>query len=94
MRKVVQATQLANKLQEHHMKGVHINLIPWNPVDESDFQRPNRHAIDAFRRTLVNCGIDATVRRTRGMDAAAACGQLRNEFQKHAMAAEQVTALK
>ena len=63
----------------------HVNLIPYNPVDESDFKRPNRATISEFRDILENLNVPASVRVTKGLDAAAACGQLRNEFQKNAI---------
>lgn len=60
----------------------HVNLIPWNPVDESDYRRPTKTAIEAFSAALTKAGVTTSVRVTRGLDAAAACGQLRNQFQK------------
>ncbi len=58
-----------------------------NPVDESDFQRPSRNAARAFLGVLQQRGIPSSIRITRGMEAAAACGQLRNEYQKLPMQA-------
>jgi 23S rRNA (adenine2503-C2)-methyltransferase len=60
---------------------LHVNLLPWNPVADAPFSRPDPRAVELFARTLASGGIAATVRTTRGMDAAAACGQLRNERQ-------------
>ncbi|HEV8112867.1 MAG TPA: 23S rRNA (adenine(2503)-C(2))-methyltransferase RlmN [Planctomycetota bacterium] len=54
-----------------------VNLIPFNPVDDSPYRRPSRGAIDAFRETLVRAGIVATIRFSRGVESDAACGQLR-----------------
>lgn len=59
-----------------------VNVIPWNPVDESEFQRPSRNRVFAFTRAVEAAGLPCTVRETRGLEAAAACGQLRNQFQK------------
>ena len=53
-----------------------------NPVDESDFQRPSRNAARAFHGVLQQRGVPCSIRITRGLEAAAACGQLRNEHQK------------
>lgn len=52
-----------------------VNLIPYNPTD-TGYTGSTRQAIDAFRRTLLDRGIPATVRLTRGRDIHAACGQL------------------
>lgn len=64
----------------------HVNLIPWNPVDESSFKRPSKGSINSFKKILEARGISVTVRVTRGLEAAAACGQLRNEYQKSGLA--------
>lgn len=56
-----------------------------NPVDDSDksFKRPSRNRVYAFRRELEARGeVAVSVRETRGLEAAAACGQLRNMHQK------------
>jgi 23S rRNA (adenine2503-C2)-methyltransferase len=52
-----------------------VNLIPYNPTD-SQYQGSSRESIAAFRAALEKCGIEATVRLTRGRDIDAACGQL------------------
>lgn len=54
-----------------------VNLIPFNPVDESAFARPDPYAVSEFQRTLARVGLVATVRWSRGVEADAACGQLR-----------------
>ena len=59
----------------------HVNLIPWNPVDESEFKRPSKNAVQRFVGVLERSGIRCSVRVTRGLEAAAACGQLRNKHQ-------------
>lgn len=53
-----------------------INLIPHNPVAGLPFEDPEETAIDTFMTTLRDLGMTATVRRSRGRSAAAACGQL------------------
>ncbi|KAF0814331.1 Dual-specificity RNA methyltransferase RlmN [Andreprevotia sp. IGB-42] len=53
-----------------------INLIPWNPFPGADYNRSGRDAILAFRDILNEAGYVATVRKTRGDDIDAACGQL------------------
>ncbi len=61
--------------------GAHINLIPVNPIAETDF-RATRAGAEAFRRKLERRGLNATVRRTLGTDISAACGQLRRETEQ------------
>lgn len=55
----------------------HVNLIPYNPIDEVDYRRPSPDRIKAFVETLEERYIATSVRRTRGLEADAACGQLR-----------------
>src|SRR3954447_13669315 len=67
-----QAVQLAEILDPKLYK---LNLIPYNPTD-SVYDGSSRNAIDAFKATLEEHGLRATVRLTRGRDIDAACGQL------------------
>lgn len=55
----------------------HVNLIPYNPISEVDYQRPDRHRIEEFQRILQEHKIAVSVRYSRGLSADAACGQLR-----------------
>lgn len=55
----------------------HVNVIPFNPVPGTGFERPDAEIADRFVHELVRRGIPATVRRPRGDDIDAACGQLR-----------------
>jgi 23S rRNA (adenine2503-C2)-methyltransferase len=68
-----QAVQLADLLQPHN--AFKVNLIPYNPTD-GGFQGSTRAATEAFKETLTQRGVVATVRLTRGRDIDAACGQL------------------
>jgi 23S rRNA (adenine2503-C2)-methyltransferase len=52
------------------------NLIPFNPFPGSPYRRPPSPRIRRFAEILMNAGIVATTRRTRGADIGAACGQL------------------
>jgi 23S rRNA (adenine2503-C2)-methyltransferase len=61
----------------------HVNVIPLNPVDVLPYERPAPEDIERFASTLQESGIPTTVRYSRGVDIAAACGQLRAE---HTMA--------
>ncbi|KAI3439595.1 Radical_SAM domain-containing protein [Psidium guajava] len=75
------AVELAELLHEWG-RGNHVNLIPFNPIDGSDYKRPSKKAVLAFASVLESRKIAVSVRQTRGLDASAACGQLRNKFQK------------
>ena len=57
--------------------GAKINLIPYNTVEGLPWKRPEIPQQDAFLKTLVEAGITATIRREKGHDIDAACGQLR-----------------
>ncbi|MBL0911358.1 MAG: 23S rRNA (adenine(2503)-C(2))-methyltransferase RlmN [Bacteroidia bacterium] len=56
-----------------------INIIEYNPVEGSPFRQTDPERLERFRRLLENAGITATVRRSRGKDIDAACGQLANK---------------
>ena len=60
----------------------HVNLIPYNPVDNSGFVRPSRNRVVRFSEKLTAEGIVNSIRITKGLEASAACGQLRNQHQK------------
>jgi 23S rRNA (adenine2503-C2)-methyltransferase len=53
-----------------------VNLIPLNQAPQIPFQTPTAAAVDAFCGVLVNAGVRVSVRRSRGRDVLAACGQL------------------
>jgi 23S rRNA (adenine2503-C2)-methyltransferase len=55
-----------------------VNLIGYNPVAGLDFARPSDQAVAAFRARLEKRGINVHLRHSRGIDAQAACGQLRH----------------
>jgi 23S rRNA (adenine2503-C2)-methyltransferase len=56
-----------------------INLIPFNPFPASGLKRSPRERVQAFARALQDAGLVTTVRKTRGDDIDAACGQLAGE---------------
>jgi 23S rRNA (adenine2503-C2)-methyltransferase len=58
-----------------------LNLIPFNPFPESGLKRSPRERVQAFAKVLQDAGIVTTVRKTRGDDIDAACGQLAGEVQ-------------
>jgi 23S rRNA (adenine2503-C2)-methyltransferase len=57
-------------------KLAHVNLIPFNPVEDTPYRAPDRAAVRRFRDLVDAQGLTVTVRDTRGRDADAACGQL------------------
>lgn len=67
------------------------NLIPFNPFPESGLTRSPRERVTAFARVLQDAGVVTTVRKTRGDDIAAACGQLAGEVQDRTNVAERMT---
>jgi 23S rRNA (adenine2503-C2)-methyltransferase len=68
-----QARALARLLQGHPAK---VNLIPFNPFPGTRYRRSSAPVIQRFRDELLQRGVLATIRRTRGDDIDAACGQL------------------
>ncbi len=70
---VEHAHQLADVLKNTPSK---INLIPWNPFPEAPYAKSSNTRIDRFQKTLMEYGFTVTVRKTRGDDIDAACGQL------------------
>ncbi|CAH8265325.1 unnamed protein product [Arabidopsis lyrata] len=84
---VEHAVELAELLREWG-KTYHVNLIPYNPIEGSEYKRPYKKAVLAFASALESRKITASVRQTRGLDASAACGQLRNKFQKSPLVTE------
>ncbi|WP_410679126.1 bifunctional tRNA (adenosine(37)-C2)-methyltransferase TrmG/ribosomal RNA large subunit methyltransferase RlmN [Avibacterium paragallinarum] len=70
---VENAHQLAEVLKNTPCK---INLIPWNPFPEAPYAKSSNTRIDRFQKTLMEYGFTVIVRKTRGDDIDAACGQL------------------
>jgi 23S rRNA (adenine2503-C2)-methyltransferase len=56
-----------------------VNLIEYNPIDDGEFKQASNKAIDNYVTSLEKNGIVVTVRRSRGKDIDAACGQLANK---------------
>ena len=67
------AHQLAKVLKNTPCK---INLIPWNPFPEAPYGKGSNSRVDRFQKTLMEYGFTVIVRKTRGDDIDAACGQL------------------
>jgi 23S rRNA (adenine2503-C2)-methyltransferase len=73
------AIQLANLARECK---AFVNLIPLHPGGAGEFSATPPSRITAFARELRNAGVEVAIRKSRGMDIAAACGQLRVERQR------------
>ncbi|BCU89688.1 ribosomal RNA large subunit methyltransferase N [Yersinia pseudotuberculosis] len=71
-----QAHQLAECLKDTPCK---INLIPWNPFPGAPYGRSSNSRVDRFSKVLMEYGFTTIVRKTRGDDIDAACGQLAGE---------------
>lgn len=69
-----QVPPLAALARRLHAK---VNLIPYNPVEGLPWRRPDPATCDAFLNALKRAGVTATLRREKGTDIDAACGQLR-----------------
>ncbi|MBX3638707.1 MAG: radical SAM protein, partial [Rubrivivax sp.] len=67
-----------------------LNLIPFNPFPASGLKRSPRERVIAFAKVLQDAGIVTTIRKTRGDDIAAACGQLAGEVQDRTRAHERL----
>jgi 23S rRNA (adenine2503-C2)-methyltransferase len=69
------------------------NLIPFNPFPESGLKRSANPRIKAFSQVLMDAGIVTTIRKTRGDDIDAACGQLAGEIQDRTRVQERTQKL-
>jgi 23S rRNA (adenine2503-C2)-methyltransferase len=69
------------------------NLIPFNPFPESGLKRSANPRIKAFAQVLMDAGIVTTIRKTRGDDIDAACGQLAGEVQDRTRVQERTQKL-
>ncbi|MBW8244354.1 23S rRNA (adenine(2503)-C(2))-methyltransferase RlmN [Muricauda oceani] len=56
-----------------------VNIIEYNPIDDGEFQQAPNSAVEMYQKTLERNGITVTIRRSRGKDIDAACGQLANK---------------
>ncbi|ABM70968.1 23S rRNA (adenine(2503)-C(2))-methyltransferase RlmN [Prochlorococcus marinus] len=72
--KLEHACELSNLLKGFQC---HVNLIQYNQIDEVEFQRTSLKNLQLFQSRLVNNGIAVSLRKSRGLDKNAACGQLR-----------------
>ena len=74
-----QAVELAKLLKGFQN---HVNLIPYNPIEEVKYKRSSPQRIKAFCYQLEKYGITTSIRYSRGLETHAACGQLRASYHK------------
>ena len=86
------AQQLVQLVRRHGGTGVSckLNLIPFNPFPASGLVRSPPHQVQAFARILIDAGIVTTVRKTRGDDIDAACGQLAGDVKDRTRVGERI----
>ena len=75
------AAALATLLE---FRQAHVNLIPYNPVAGLPFERPAPESVERFARVVKARRVSVSVRKTKGRDIDAACGQLRRRFEDEA----------
>ena len=88
------ARELVALMREHGLKGLSckFNLIPFNPFPASGLKRSPMPQVMAFAKMLMDAGIVTTVRKTRGDDIDAACGQLAGDVQDRTGAKERMAS--
>ena len=73
--KIEHANELSNLLKGFQC---HVNLIQYNQIDEVEFKRTSLKNLHLFQSRLINSGLAVSLRKSRGLDKNAACGQLRH----------------
>ena len=91
-----QARQLLDLVQGRGPSGAprvpcKFNLIPFNPFPASGLKRSSPERVAAFAKVLQDGGVVTTIRKTRGDDIAAACGQLAGQVQDRTAVATRLT---
>jgi 23S rRNA (adenine2503-C2)-methyltransferase len=86
------ARQLVELVRHHGGRGVSckLNLIPFNPFPQSGLTRSPNNQVTAFAKILIDAGIVTTVRKTRGDDIDAACGQLAGDVKDRTRVGERI----
>ncbi|RZJ19963.1 MAG: 23S rRNA (adenine(2503)-C(2))-methyltransferase RlmN, partial [Haliea sp.] len=86
------ALQLVELVRHHGGRGVSckLNLIPFNPFPQSGLTRSPNKQVSAFAKILIDAGIVTTVRKTRGDDIDAACGQLAGDVRDRTRVGERI----
>ena len=90
------ATELVNLLQTQKRNGLNskLNLIPFNPFPQSGLTCSDRQTVQAFADRLIAAGFVTTIRKTRGDDIDAACGQLAGDVKDRTQAQTRMQALR
>ena len=90
---VEHANQLVNLVRKHSSGGVwcKFNLIPFNPFPASGLLRSTNEQVKVFSKVLIDAGIVTTIRKTRGDDIDAACGQLAGDVKDRTGISERMT---
>ena len=78
--KLEHANELSNLLKGFQC---HVNLIQYNQIDDVEFKRASLNNLKLFQSRLSNNGIAVSLRKSRGLDKNAACGQLRQNARKN-----------
>ncbi len=88
------AQELLDLLRKHSGRGVpcKVNLIPFNPFPDSGLKCSSKAAVKAFAEALQAAGVVTTVRKTRGDDIDAACGQLAGDVLDRTRAVERLAS--
>lgn len=89
--RVEEAEALARLLRA---RKAHVNLIPYNPVEGLPYARPDQRDVERFVEVLRARGVSATVRKTKGREIDAACGQLRRRLAREHPPTAEVEALR
>jgi 23S rRNA (adenine2503-C2)-methyltransferase len=76
---IMQAEELADLLEA---RKAHVNLIPYNPVPGLPYERPSQASVRRFEAVLKSRGVKVSVRKTKGREIDAACGQLRRRAEE------------
>ncbi len=87
-----QLVELVRRHGEGRMAWCKFNLIPFNPFPVSGLRRSSRESVLAFAELLSSAGIVTTVRKTRGDDIDAACGQLAGDVKDRTSVAQRIAA--
>ena len=90
------ATELVNLLQTQKRNGLNskLNLIPFNPFPQSGLTCSDRQTVQAFADRLIAAGFVTTIRKTRGDDIDAACGQLAGDVKDRTQARNRMQELR
>jgi 23S rRNA (adenine2503-C2)-methyltransferase len=86
------AQELVTLIRHHASRGLRckFNLIPFNPFKESGLLRSDDAAVEAFASVLIQAGFVTTIRKTRGDDIDAACGQLAGDVMDRTGVAQRI----